>query len=401
MKYFDSKVFNGEAFGSYIKRIKNTRKNELAKSKAIGRNEAAALALSNQTGSLYASVPYFGRIDGKTSQNNDGGSDIQSSGTSTYVQGFVVASRMDSWTEKSFSKNITAGVDFMDNVAKQIDNYKLTVKQTIILAILKGVYGMNTVGETIKAKVAKEFIEKHTYDITSETSGEEPGNVKSTTLNKAIQRAGGDNKNIFVLVIMHSEISTNLENLKLLKYMTYTDADGIERDLSLGTWNGRLVLVDDNMPTEEVIATGAKTTDEALVADKAYHTRNGSASAYVYTKVGAPDITNIGTYYEATSTKTHYTTYVLGEGSVILDDIGDAVPFEMSRNPSKNGGEDTLYVRDRFICGVDGISAKDPGASLSVSNAHLSNGENWSVISNERDSVEHKSIALCKIVSKG
>lgn len=30
---------------------------------------------------------------------------------------------------------------------------------------------------------------------------------------------------------MHSEVATNLENIKLLKYMTQTDADGIEREL--------------------------------------------------------------------------------------------------------------------------------------------------------------------------
>lgn len=41
---------------------------------------------------------------------------------------------------------------------------------------------------------------------------------------------------------MHSEVATNLENLQLLKYLTYTDADGIQRDLGLATWNGRMVI---------------------------------------------------------------------------------------------------------------------------------------------------------------
>ena len=90
--------------------------------------------------------PYFGRIDGSTSQNNDGGTDIQSSNTTTYEQGFVVASRMDGWTERSFSKNITAGVDFMDNVAAQIADYKMDVKQAMLLAILNGVYSMKATG---------------------------------------------------------------------------------------------------------------------------------------------------------------------------------------------------------------------------------------------------------------
>lgn len=358
MAKFDSKSFNPQAFGKYVDRIPNVTKNELAKSGAVGTNQNAHNALANQTGSLYARVPYFGRIDGSTSQNNDGGTDITSTSTTTYEQGFVVASRMDGWTEKSFSKNITAGVDFMDNVAAQIADYKMDVRQAMLLAILKGVFSMSTTGSTVAAKAAKEFLDKHVYNITANTGDD--ALVGATTLNKAIQKAGGDNKNIFKLVIMHSEVATNLENMKLLKYMTYTDADGIERELALATWNGRTVLVDDNMPTEDV----AKTSD---------------VEAY-----------------------TAYTTYVLGEGAIILDDIGDAVPYEMSRDPKTNGGQDTLYVRDRYICGVDGISFEKPATiTASASNTDLETGANWNIINDGTKAIPHKAIAIAKIVSKG
>ena len=358
MAKFDSKSFNPQAFGVYIKKIPNVTKTELAKCGAIGSNEQAANALSNQTGSLYARIPYFGRISGSTSQNNDGGTDITTNTTTTYEQGFVTASRMDSWTEKSFSKNITAGVNFMDNVASQVGDYKLEVKQSMLLAVLKGIYAMKTTGTAVHEKAAKEFVEKHTYDITDETTGDEPGLVKATTLNKAVQRAGGDNKNIFKLVIMHSEVATNLENIKLLKYMTYTDADGIERELALATWNGRTVLIDDNMPTEDV----------------------GSGST-AYTK---------------------YTTYILGENAIVLDDIGDSDPYEMSREPKINGGQDTLYVRDRYIVGVDGISFEKPSSiTASASNTDLATGANWNVINDGTNSIPHKAIAIARIISKG
>lgn len=358
MAKFDSKNFNPQAFGKYVDRIPNVTKNELAKSGAVGTNQNAHDALSNQTGSLYARVPYFGRIDGSTSQNNDGGTDIASTNTTTYEQGFVVASRMDGWTEKSFSKNITAGVDFMDNVAAQIADYKMDVRQAMLLAILKGVFSMSTTGSTVAAKAAKEFLDKHVYNITANTGDD--ALVGAATLNKAIQKAGGDNKNIFKLVIMHSEVATNLENMKLLKYMTYTDADGIERELALATWNGRTVLVDDNMPTEDVA-------------------KAGDVEAY-----------------------TAYTTYVLGEGAIILDDIGDAVPYEMSRDPKTNGGQDTLYVRDRYICGVDGISFEKPATiTASASNTDLETGANWNIINDGTKAIPHKAIAIAKIVSKG
>lgn len=360
MAKFDSKSFNPQAFGKYVDRIPNVTKNELAKSGAVGTNQNARNALANQTGSLYARVPYFGRIDGSTSQNNDGGHDIESSNTTTYEQGFIVASRMDGWTEKSFSKNITAGVDFMDNVAAQIADYKMDVRQDILLAILKGVFSMSTTGSTVAAKGAKEFLDKHVYNITANTGDD--ALVGAATLNKAIQKAGGDNKNIFKLIIMHSEVSTNLENMKLLKYMTYTDADGIEKELALATWNGRTVLIDDNMPTEEVAESSS-----------------GKGDGY-----------------------TKYTTYVLGEGAIILDDIGDEVPYEMSRDPKTNGGQDTLYVRDRYICGVDGISFEKPASiTASASNADLANGANWNIINDGTKTIPHKAIAIAKIVSKG
>ncbi|MBD5103731.1 MAG: phage coat protein [Ruminococcaceae bacterium] len=357
MAKFDSKSFNPQAFGAYVNRIPNVKKNELAKSGAVGSNEYAKAALSSQTGSLYARIPYFGRIDGSTSQNNDGVSDITATNTTTYEQGFVTASRMDSWTERSFSKNITAGVDFMDNVAQQIGDYKQEVKQNMLLAILEGVFAMNTKGNTAAAKAAKEFVEKHTYDISENADDNKVG---ADTLNKAIQNACGDNKSAFSLVIMHSEIATNLENLRLMKYLTYTDKDGITRDLAIGSWNGRTVLIDDSMPVEE--------------------TAGGEGKA----------------------AQTKYTTYVLGKGAVVLDDIGDSVPYEMSRDPKTNGGQDTLYVRDRYICGVDGISFEKPASlTASASNADLKNGENWNIINDGNNAISHKSIAIARIISLG
>ncbi len=352
MAKFDSKSFNAEAFGKYVERIPNVKKNQLIQSGAVGTNDNAKTALASQTGSLYARIPYFGRISGDTSQNNDGATNITSTSTTTYEQGFVTASRMDSWTERSFSKNITAGVDFMDNVARPIADYKLEVKQAMLLAILSGVFSMNTTGKTAAATAAKEFTEKHTYDISGKAG--EDALVGATTLNTAIQQACGDNKNIFKLVVMHSAVATRLENLRLLKYMTYTDKDGIQHDLALATWNGRTVLIDDDMPVE------------------------------------------------STEGGTKYTTYVLGQGSIVLDDIGDSVPYEMSRDPKTNGGQDTLYVRDRYICGVDGISFEKPAScTASASNDDLKNGANWNIINDGEKAISHKAIALVRIISQG
>lgn len=393
---FDSKSFNPEAFGHYVNRIPNVTKTELAKSRAVGANENARNALSNQTGSLYARIPYFGRISGATSQNNDGASNISATSTTTFEQGFITASRMDAWTERSFSKNITAGVDFMDNVAGQIADYKMQVKQAMLLAILKGIFSMVTTGNTVASNAAAAFLAAHVYNIANETG--DAGLVGASTLNTAIQRACGDNKNIFKLVIMHSTVATNLENLRLIKYLTQTDADGIQRDLALATWNGRLVLIDDGMPAVLGYMDGTSGDADSLKvvtgSPNAGEIKLSSIVNYVGTKTLAAN--------DYVIPITVYTTYALGEGAIILDDIGDSVPYEMSRDAKTNGGQDTLYVRDRYICGVDGISFEKPvSVTASAANSDLETGANWNIINDGTSAIPHKSIAIAKILSRG
>ncbi len=449
MGKFDSKLFNEQAFGHYVKTVPNTKKNELAKSGAIGANEEARNSLANQTGSLYTRIPYFGRISPETSQNNDGATNITSSNTTTYDQGFITASRMDSWTERSFSKNITAGTDFMANVGNQIADYKMAVRQNMILAMLRGIFAMNTVGTSVAAKSASEFITKHTYDITANAG--DSGCIGAATLNSAMQQACGDNKDIFSLAIMHSVVATHLENLKLLDYMKYTDKDGVTRDLKLGTWNGRTVLIDDDMPTAlkysgagvytvtiggtlasgdkitvagETVTLNSTSAASTSAAATAVVTALGTMDEYTvsrtdavitfteksgYYGTGAPEVSitsTAGTVTAATTTEpasyTEYTTYVLGEGAVTLDDIGDSHPYEMSRDPKTNGGQDTLFVRDRFICGAEGLSFEKPSTlTASASNTDLSTGTNWNVINDGVTAISHKAIPILRILSRG
>ncbi|MCH5205659.1 MAG: phage coat protein [Oscillospiraceae bacterium] len=398
MAQFDSKSFNPQAFGKYVENIPNTRKTALAESGAVGSNAQARAALSSQSGSLYARIPYFGLISGETSQNNDGATNIASTNTSTYEQGFVTASRMDGWTERSFSKNITAGVNFMDNVAKQIAAYKQQVKQNILLSVLGGIFAMSTAGDTVADKAAKDFIEKHTYDISG--NADEKAFAGASTLNTAMQQACGDNKDIFKLIIMHSSVATNLENLRLLKYLTYTDKNGIQQDLSIGTWNGRRVLIDDSMPIGEAGAKYAKSSDTSVTSGKTYYTKNGDNYSVVPDPTGNPSTSS---YYEKTADGVPtYTSYVLGTGSIILDNIGDSVPYEMTRDAKTNGGENTLYVRDRYIVGVDGISFEKPATiTASAKNSDLAAGANWQIINNGETAISHKAIAIARIISKG
>lgn len=400
---FNAKIFNGEVFQKYVDRIPNTKLNELIKSRAIVQRPDLASAMADQAGGNYITTPLKGLISGSVPLNYDGETNITANSTKTFSHSRVVIGRANAWTERDFSYDITGGVDFMENIAQQISEYWDEVDQDTLVHILNGVFNMSD------AK-GQEFVQTHTYDVTAATNSEGVvGYMDGTTLNTAIQRACGDHKGKFSMAIMHSFVATNLENLKLLVYLKYNDANGLQRDLSIGTLNGRLVMVDDSMPTaeDESTATYAKTTDQAVVAGKTYYTRSGSSPNYVYTPVAEPADANIGSYYEKTAAgKIAYTTYVFGDGAIEYTNCGAKVPYEMNRDPMTNGGQDTLYARQRKCFAPYGISfTKDTMASLSPTDAELELGANWELVNskeaNGKQYISLKAIPIARIISLG
>ena len=343
MTKFNHITFNGEAFGQYVERLPKIKRIELIKSGVLRGNDNIRGAFSSQTGTAYAVIPFFGNIGG-TALNYDGKTNIVPERTKTSDQGVVVVGRSKAWIEDDFSYDITGGVDFMGNVANQVSEYWDEVDQLTLVAILEGIFKMTG---TASAK----FVENHTLDL---TLGKSTGKMDATTLNTAIQKACGSNKNAFSLAIMHSSVATNLENLNLLEYTKYTDASGIQRDLNIGTLNGKTVIIDDSCTFDG--------TDK-------------------------------------------YTTYVLGKGSFYFEDIGAKVPYEMSRDPKTNGGETTLYTRQRKCFAPFGISyTKASQASLSPTDNELKDGANWKLIGDDdanSETIDDKTIPIARIITKG
>ena len=342
---FDAKSFNPQAFKYRADRIPRTRLNEMRKSRVLTGNPDIRAVFTTQDGTGYARIAMRGLLDGDA-VNYDGKTDITATSTKTFEQGVVVVGRAKAWVEKDFSHDITGGIDFMDNVAQQVAEYWQDVDQDTLLAILKGIFSMTSTK-------GAEFVKKHTFEV--------DGPMEATTLNSATAQACGDHKKKFSMIFMHSVVSTNLENLNLLTALKYTDKDGVTRDLTLYTWNGKLVIVDDGMPTEQA--------------------EDGS---------------------------TVYTSYVLGEGTINYEDIGAKVPYEMARDPKTNGGQDTLYTRQRKVFSPKGISyEKKVQASLSPTDAELANGANWDLVHSgeaeeaERSYIADKVIAIARIRSKG
>ena len=353
-KYFDAKLFNGEVFQKYVDRIPNLHLNELVRSGAIVARPELASAMSDQVGGNYLTTPLKGLIGGDP-LNYDGVTNITSTSTQTYSHSRVVVGRAKAWTEKDFSYDITGGVDFMENVAQQVSEYWTEQDQNMLISILNGVFSMAD-------DAGAEFVDEHTYDITGVTNTEGVlGYMDATTLNTGIQKAAGDHKGIFSLALMHSKVATDLENQNLLTYIKYNDANGMQRDTNLATLNGKLVIVDDDMPVITV-GTGAGATKK-------------------------------------------YVTYVFGRGAIEYTNCGAKVPFEMDRDPAKNGGEDTLYSRQRKCWAPYGISFTQADMdTLSPTNAELEEGVNWEIVNTGGVSkvyLPHKAIPISRIISLG
>lgn len=355
MAKFNEKSFNAEAWGQYLENIPKIRTNEFIKSGVLQPDATLNNMFSNQTGSAYGIMPYFGRIGGPV-VNYDGKTDISANKTDSYEQGVVVIGRAGAWTEDDFAEDITSGVDFMGNVASQIVEYFEEVRENVLGSILKGIFKM---ADTEGAK----FVKSHTLDLSgaaalsakgAKAAEADPTFLTPISINTVTQQACGMNKSAFSLAIMHSAVATNLENLNALEYLKYTDANGIQRDLSLATVNGKTVIIDD------------------------FTTVDGDK----------------------------YITYVLGRGAIKYANIGAKVPDEMSRDPKTNGGQTTLYHRERFVFAPAGISYKKASqASLSPTDTELEDGTNWQLVSNgasgSEKTIDPKAIPICRIISKG
>ncbi|WP_294405295.1 phage coat protein [uncultured Clostridium sp.] len=352
MSIFDGKNFNGEVFGQYVNTLPSLNKNELLKSGAVISRQDLAGKFVDQVGGNYMTLPITGRIGG-AALNYDGATDITATGIGTYTQGRIVVGRAKAWEESDFSYEMTHK-NFESEIAAQIAQYWDDVDFQIILSTLKGVFSMSTGTEN------KAFVDKHTYDISDNASNNVFG---ATTLNNAMQQALGDQKAKFTMAFLHSAVATNLENLKLLDYMKYTDSNGIERSLGIATLNGRTVLIDDNMPTEDVAETSS-----------------GAGDGY-----------------------TKYTSYVLGNGAIEYTNCGAKVPYETHRNPTEKGGKNQLIGRQRKIYSPYGLSFKNSGI-ISPTDTQLETGSNWELANSNESTkkyIDHKYIPIARVITRG
>lgn len=341
MSVFDSKIWNAEVFQKYLDTVPRIKQNALLKAGVLRTRGDLKARLVDQVGGNYITEPIVGRIGG-TVQNYDGSTNISvTDGIDTYSRSMIVAGRAKGWREYDFTVDIT-GKGFMEEIASQVADYWDDNDEADLLAILDGIFGVTT----------SNFSTDHTLDITAESSAADQV-VGPATLNNAIQKASGASKNQFTLVIMHSQVATNLENQELLTYRTQTDAEGIQRKINLADWNGRTVLIDDDL----VDTSGSDPV---------------------------------------------YTSYILGANAFDYCDCGAKVPNEVYRDPHTNGGVEELITRQRKLFAPIGFSFTNTNI-LSPTAANFATSSNWDLAASTTSSVYYptKAIPIARIKSLG
>lgn len=307
--------------------------------------DSTIASMIQNDGNLYT-LPFYNTLTGDP-VNYNGQTDITSSETSGDYQSGIVFGRAKGFTARNFVAELT-GADPMGNITQSIATYWQRQNFARLLDILTAIFGI-----TGASGYAKSWQDNHIADLGSDTAT--AYKIGETDLNNLATQAMGDHKSAFALAIMHSKVANTLENKQLLEYWKYTDANGIQRSLPFANINGYTAIIDDGVPVQAVGGTG---DNKDLM---------------------------------------QYTTYLLGSGVVRTAEGRVDIPSEVSRDPAKNGGQDTLYTRVRKTYHPNGFSFKIPssGFSGSPTDAQLAATANWSI------KFDPKAIPMAKLITNG
>jgi hypothetical protein len=339
--------FDPELFLYQWQNEKDPTLTALYESGAVQANGTIQQLIAN--GSDTYTIPVYNVLGG-TPENYDGATDIDLTDPDAKSQSGIVFGRAHGWKDRDFIRDYNSGADPMKQISSQVAKYWQKQRQAIMLAILKGVFGV-----VDDHTDAWDEWQNHTYSIATATGAVADTNkLGATTVGDAIQKAVGDAMDQFSLAVMHSKVATNLAGLQLLNFRKYTDINGIERQLRIADFNGLTVVVDDGVPVADSLpATGAK----------------------------------------------EYTTYLFGVGALQHASAPVDTPVEIERNATADGGYNALITRLRETIHPNGFTFVKPntGYTSSPTNDQLgaSGTSNWSIVGNP------KNIAIARIISNG
>lgn len=131
--------FDPELFLYQWQNEKDPTLTALYESGAVQANGTIQQLIAN--GSDAYTIPVYNVLGG-TPENYDGATDIRLTDPDAKSQSGIVFGRAHGWKDRDFIRDYNSGADPMKQISSQVAKYWQKQRQTILLAILKGIFGV-------------------------------------------------------------------------------------------------------------------------------------------------------------------------------------------------------------------------------------------------------------------
>lgn len=285
-------------------------------------------------GGNYYTIPFYKDLEADL-QDYDGKTDVTINFTEDDKQSGIVVSKMVGFGERDFVKDFT-GADPLANIVARITKYWAKKYQNILIKVLDGIFAIAGDAEW----------SKHTTNLASATATvTEANKIGATSLRNASVKALGDHADNMAIAIMHSTVANTLEDLQVLSY-----ADNLSSDVRVARSGNLNVLIFDGVPSK--------------------------AS-------------------ESATGEFEYTTYILGNGSILTANAPVDKPSELERSATEKGGTTKLVTRSRRTYHPNGFNFSMSNMPITPSDEDLSTGTNWTRKMNA------KNIKIARLITNG
>ena len=331
-----SDVVVPEIFTPYVQQL-TEEKSRLIQSGAVVSDSRFTSLLSG--GGLTFNMPSFKDLDNDAENTSTDDPTVHSTpnkiGTATEIQ--VRLSRNNSWSSMDLTAAL-AGADPMQAIANRVADYWTRRLQVAFVSTMNGIFAQNAT-----ATNANHVQNDMTHDISGVSYA---AGVTDFSAEAFIDAAGtmGDSMEDLSLVLMHSVVYMRAQKNNLIDFIP--DSEG---RISIPTFLGRQVVVDDGMPT-----TGGV-----------------------------------------------FNTWLFGSGAVRYGAGNPAVPTETKREPTagNGGGQDILFNRVEWVMHPTGNAYVGTPPAGGPSNAATTNNlaaaASWARVFSER-----KQIKIARLITR-
>lgn len=332
---FGGFAFDPEVFAEYMAE-QPTWSNAIIAS-GILQEDSTIMNLIGSEGNV-ATLPFYKAMDIADYEpyNNDGLTDNTPLEIDGGKQTAMLIQRMMAWKAKDFTRELT-GANPLQHIANSVNNYYQQVWEAELMNIVNAVMKLDGMSG-------------HVTDITTDgTTVANENKIDETTMIYAQQKALGDAAGNFGIAIMHSLILARYKALGLVEYAKYNDANGLQKETTLPTINGMIVVPSDRFTVDT----------------------SGTLPKYITTIVGRGAI--------LTARKTNYNE-----------------PYYTDYDPESNAGIEKLYTKEGRVLHPNGFSLDVTAiANESPTKAELGTPANWSLAFDE------KNVRIGQIITNG